>query len=299
MNRIRAYYSPRYTAGGAPLFARLGQAAALIGANPAVDMVAPQLCGRDQLQGLHDAEYLSCFLTGEEPLASSQGISWSPAIRDATLAMLGGQLEGAAHVMAHGGVAANLARGFHHAVPQRGTALCPLNGLALVAHAMPDKRIVVLDCDEHGGNGTEEFSAGLPNLYNISIFGTRFGCRGGPRSWALPSRRSDTTTHEYGEALAQAESHVAALRPDLLVYQAGVDCHIKDPKGRTGLTTRELFRRDLRVFRMAGQQQLPVLFVLAGGYQAPRGVARLNRNTMRAALIATASRGGESQYSVG
>lgn len=46
----------------------------------------------DRLRGLHDAGYLAAFLHGVEPLASSQGIPWTPAVRDATLAMLGGQL---------------------------------------------------------------------------------------------------------------------------------------------------------------------------------------------------------------
>jgi len=69
-------------------------------------------------------------------------------------------------------------------VPSRGSGFCPINGLALVALRMPRLRTFVVDCDERGDNGTEEFAARLPNLYTASIFGTRFGCLGGERSWA-------------------------------------------------------------------------------------------------------------------
>ena len=103
---------------------------------------------------------------------------------------------------------------------------------------------MVLDCDEHGGNGTEEFAARLPNLYAVSIFGTRFGCRGGVRSWAYHVTHEQGYA-EYRRALGQAAALVDEHRPHLLVYQAGADCHREDPTSQLKLTTDELFERDL------------------------------------------------------
>lgn len=181
------------------------------------------------------------------------------------------------------GIAMNLARGFHHAVRQRGLGFCALNGLALVAHCFPDNRIFVLDCDEHGGNGTEEFAAEMNNLFTFSVFGTRFGCRGGVRSWAVQVNTARQGFAEYAAALERARDIIARENIDIILYQAGADCHWQDPKGQVGLTTRQLYQRHLAAFRIACELRIPVLFNVAGGYQQPATVARLNANTVRAA----------------
>lgn len=280
--RIPAFFHPDYAPAEVPLLARLGVTAARLERLRLIDLRAPQRIDLQRLSGLHDDAYLQAFLDGVEPMASRQGIRWSPAVRDATLAMLGGQLAAAEAAQRHG-IAMNIARGFHHAVPASGSGYCPLNGLALLAHVAPTRRVMVVDCDEHGGNGTEEFAARLPNLYNVSIFGTRFGCRGGVRSWAMQVRVREQGFQPYLDALRDMEALVDAHRPDLLVYQAGADCHENDPKSQVGLTTRQLFARDLTVFRIARARAIPIVFVVAGGYQNAERVARLNANTVRAA----------------
>lgn len=282
--RIDAYFDDAYAPLEVPLLARLGTTRDALQRLDLVDLQAARPLDASALEGLHDPEYLRAFLFGTEPLASSQGIRWTPRVRDATLAMLGGQLQAAHHAL-ETGIAMNIARGFHHAHPGGGSGFCAVNGLALVAHAMPTRRIMVIDCDEHGGNGTEEFAACMPNLFAVSIFGTRFGCRGGERSWAHHIRRGQGFA-EYLQALHHVAALVEQIRPDLLIYQAGVDCHRDDPKTQLQLTTRELFRRDLAVFRLARRQRTPIVFVVAGGYQAAPKVARLNANTVRAARLA-------------
>lgn len=81
------------------------------------------------------------------------------------------------------------------------------------------------------------------------------------------------------EKMALGESH----RPDLLLYQAGADGHVDDPRSLVGLSTRQWFERDLTVFRIARSRGIPLVFVVAGGYQDAERVARLNANTVRAA----------------
>jgi len=280
--RIPAYYHPDYAAPADPLYARLGITAAKLQRMGMVELHRPEQIDPALLAGLHESTYLQGFLYGEEPMASRQGIRWSPAVRDAALSMLGGQLAAADTAM-RVGIAMNIARGFHHAVYASGTGYCPINGLALLAFAAPERRVMVIDCDEHGGNGTEDFAARLPNLYNASIFGTRFGCRGGTRSWAFQVRVRESGFTDYLDALRDIDALIDAHRPDLIVYQAGADCHERDPKSQTSLSTRQMFRRDLEVFGMARKRGLPILFVVAGGYQQAERVARLNANTVRAA----------------
>ena len=280
--KIPAYFRSEYAPSEVPLLARLRNTAERLHRLGLAELRSPEPVQPDALAGLHDPAYLQAFLDGTEPMASRQGIAWSPAMRDATLAMLGGQLAAADTAMREG-IAMNIARGFHHAVHAAGTGYCPINGLALLALQAPQRRVMVIDCDEHGGNGTEEFAARLPNLYNVSIFGTRFGCNGGLRSWPFQVRVHEEGFERYREALRAAEDLVERHAPDLLVYQAGADCHEDDPKSLSRMTTHQLFQRDLAVFRMARERGLPILFLVAGGYQGAERVARLNANTVRAA----------------
>jgi acetoin utilization deacetylase AcuC-like enzyme len=75
-------------------------------------------------------------------------------------------------------------------------------------------------------------------------------------------------------------------KPDLLLYQAGVDCHLDDPKSRALIDERAMYDRDLIVFGCASRLRIPTVFLVAGGYQAPEIVARFNENTVRAARVA-------------
>jgi acetoin utilization deacetylase AcuC-like enzyme len=170
-------------------------------------------------------------------------------------------------------------------VRERGVGFCALNGLALVAHVHRDLRVFVIDCDEHGGNGTEEFAAELPNLYTASIFGTRFGCRGGARSWAFQVVDSKDSWRKYRRALREVQQLLRVHRPELLIYQAGADCHEDDPKSRARMNERAMYDRDLIVFIMAAKLKIPTVFLVAGGYQSPDVVARLNENSVRAARV--------------
>lgn len=288
---LAGFYASSYAVPGAAPYARLADAAALIERLGLLRFRAPPPFDPGLLRGLHDDRYLDAFLHGDEPLASSQGLPWSPAVREASLAMLGGQVAAVEHALAHG-IAFNLARGFHHAVPQRGSGNCALNGFALIAHLRPALRVFVVDCDEHGGNGTEEFSARYGNLFCASVFGTRFGCLGGPRSWNFPVRGGAGAAAQYREALAQVERLMDTLAPDVVLYQAGVDCHRDDPKNSVGLDTRALFRRDLQVIGAALQRGIPLVVCVGGGYQSPARIARLNANTVRAARLALRQHAG-------
>lgn len=282
MNRLKTFYSADYAPEHARTFSRLAVASSYLQACDLVDIEEPPVLDPGLLNGLHAPSYLEAFHTGENPLASSSGLRWTPGIRDAVYAMLSGQLAAVAHAQTHG-IALNLACGFHHAVYERGSGYCALNGLAFVAQQMRSLRVFVLDCDEHGGNGTEEFIARLPNLSQATIFGTRFGCFGSKRSYTyhVPA---DSDGSEYRRALDSAFQIIRSDRPDLLLYQAGADCHIDDPKSRARLTTEVMFERDRLVFRLARDLSIPIVVVVAGGYQSSDVVARLNANSVRAAL---------------
>ncbi len=265
---------------------KLGRLAQCLYARGLAKLVDPGVLDTELLFTLHNPEYVEAFLNGDKPLAVSQNLPWSPMLRTAVLAMQAGQITAATLAMEHG-IAANLANGFHHAKYDKGGGFCTFNGLALVAHAFPYKRIFVLDCDEHGGNGTEDFAGRLSNLFNYTIFGKRFGCQGAPNSVADSLEGVPLNFATYRQALERAFSAMSLWKPDLVVYQAGVDCHEHDPIGRGSLSEPDLKERDRLVFQHCRDHSIPVMFTMAGGYHELERVVELHTNTFIAAIETT------------
>jgi acetoin utilization deacetylase AcuC-like enzyme len=233
-------------------------------------LVEPPAMDTDLLSHLHDPEYVRDFMEGAQPRASSQGWPWSEQIRDGVLAINSGQIKGA-ELALQTGLAANIAQGFHHAIYAHGMGFCTFNGLALVAQEFPGLRVGVLDCDNHYGNGTAEFTHRLTNLHNFTIYGQpgRGLIRAEDRNVEYPIGSCTEDFPRYEKALRLGFDQMVAWKIDLMIYQAGADAHVDDPHGSIGLTTEQLRLRDRQVFAFARAHAIPTLFVLAGGYQEP------------------------------
>ena len=104
------------------------------------------------------------------------------------------------------------------------------------------------------------------------------------RSWPFEVRLGRDGADAHRRALAQIEALVLHHAPDLIIYQAGADSHEHDPKSLSGFDDAALAERDLAVFGMARRIGIPLVFVVAGGYQSPADVARVNQATVRCAL---------------
>jgi acetoin utilization deacetylase AcuC-like enzyme len=59
---------------------------------------------------------------------------------------------------------------------------------------------------------------------------------------------------------------VAGHRPELILYQAGVDALAGDRLGRLALSHEGLRRRDRRVYDLAARLGVPIVVTLGGGY---------------------------------
>jgi acetoin utilization deacetylase AcuC-like enzyme len=89
----------------------------------------------------------------------------------------------------------------------------------------------------------------------------------------------------YRNALEEAFKKAKEWQADLIIYQAGADPHVDDPVSSGTMTTDQLLERDRIVFRFCKAEKIPVLFVLAGGYQTPieEKLLPLHLNTFKAA----------------
>ncbi len=277
MRKIKTVYTNKYTAESPTASMRkLGLVAHDAEKRGFAELVEPKDCDIvSKLTKLHDPVYVEAFVEGKQggeygSLANSQGWSWTPEIRDGVLEINKGQLT-AAELALEEGISANVAQGFHHAPYRSGMGFCTFNGLALVAQENPDLQVVVLDCDEHGGNGTEDFIVNhLDNLKQITIHGTAFGVHGVEgKSVCIPVRDVTNNFSPYLDALKEAFANIDAWKPDLVIYQAGADPHKDDPLGTVGLSTNQMRERDRLVFEALKKRGIPTMFVLAGGYQEP------------------------------
>lgn len=156
--------------------------------------------------------------------------------------------------------------GFHHAGYNFAGGFCTFNGLmaAAVPLVSKGKRVFILDCDAHSGNGTEDIYLALDEKYEFTNKLIHWSY--GYSSVAKP-KKGEQFLKELGTVLSDA---LKKGKIDVLLYQAGADPHINDPLGGF-LTSEEMQQRDSLVFEFAKKHRIPVVWNLAGGYQDPYG----------------------------
>jgi acetoin utilization deacetylase AcuC-like enzyme len=169
------------------------------------------------------------------------------------------------------GIAVNLAGGTHHAFRDRGAGYCVFNDSAIAALAMQAegraKRVLVVDCDVHQGDGTAAIMADDPSVFTFSIHGANnFPVHKAlsDSDIALPDGAGD---EQYLAALRDGLcSALSASQADLAIYLAGADPFAGDRLGRLSLTKQGLAARDELVLRLCRDAGLPVTVTMAGGY---------------------------------
>ena len=127
--------------------------------------------------------------------------------------------------------------------------------------------------------------AGVPEIEQVDVSVVRYDTYESRRDAVLLL----ATGEDYLERCAQALEYV--LDPDdvdLVIYNAGMDPH-EDAGGVAGITTEVLAMREHMLFDWAARHDVPVAWVLAGGYTGRfdlAGVAELHCLTAEAAMAA-------------
>jgi acetoin utilization deacetylase AcuC-like enzyme len=236
--------------------------------------------GRRDLQRAHDPQFVADVLACR---ADNGFGNRSPEVA-ASLRYTSGSIAAACeHVLTCGDrVACSPTSGFHHAGYAHAGGFCTFNGLMVAAlqvrtSGLAPRRVGILDCDFHYGDGTQDIInwLGISWIKHTSL-GLEFGRGASPQL--------------YLAAVAHAVENMANC--DLVIYQAGADLHIDDPLGGV-LTTAQMIERDRIVFEGFAATPVRVVWNLAGGYrEEPDGsipkVLETHRNTMLACLRAYA-----------
>jgi acetoin utilization deacetylase AcuC-like enzyme len=276
-----AYVSPA-TDGSAFRFDKYGLVMdALAESGVAFQRHTPQPMPRVWIEAVHDPAYVEQVLTLSVPPEKERRIGFPVTDRVMRRSLLspGGTWLAAKLAQAHG-YAANAAGGSHHALADTGAGYCVFNDLAIAANRLIAEgdaaRILILDLDVHQGDGTASLLAGRSDIFTLSIHAEK----------NFPVRKARSTLDIGLEDGTGDDAYLAVLtdilprvlddfRPDLILYQAGIDPHEDDRLGRLALSDAGLDARDRFVMRQARGRGLPVASTMGGGYGADRmAVAR-------------------------
>ena len=229
---------------------------------------------RADLLRAHDADYIERFLERRlsEPEERRIGVPQSDILVARSLATVGGSLAAAREAL-QTGFSGQLAGGTHHAHRDFGSGFCVLNDFAVAALTLLAEgriaRAVVLDLDVHQGDGTAAILADEPRVMTVSVHGANnfpFRKYASTLDIGLPDATGDGA---YIAALAEVLPAVVAFRPDLVLYNSGVDPLVSDRLGRLSLTHAGLMARDRHVFETMQAAGIPLALGIGGGYAEP------------------------------
>ena len=188
----------------------------------------------------------------------------------------------AARECLQGGLAINLAGGFHHARPDGGEGFCIYSDIALAVHALRDEgllaeedRVAYVDLDAHQGNGVCHAFMDDPRVFIFDVYnGTIY-----PSYDTVARGRIDCDVrldgscdeagylHELKTRLPGFLDSIAQSRPvGLAIYNAGTDVFRGDPLGGLDLSSEGVHERDLFVVEELRSRGIPTLMVPSGGY---------------------------------
>ncbi|AFY70724.1 Histone deacetylase [Thalassoporum mexicanum PCC 7367] len=253
---------------------------------------APEPPPQDWFELVHDPDYVDAYCNGTLDTKAQRriGLPWSAGLALRTQTAIAGSILTTKLAIEHG-LACNTAGGTHHAFPSFGSGFCIFNDLAIATKLVQQQnlaqRVLIVDLDVHQGDGTafifnaiNQAQASLTNETNnwvkdarkTEVFTFSMHCQDN-----FPHRKQ--TSHldvplpvgmEDEDYLRTLASYLPDLldqfKPDLVLYDAGVDTHIGDRLGKLALTNTGLFRREMQVLSTCVGQGYPVACVIGGGY---------------------------------
>lgn len=236
-----------------------------------IDWITPDPMPRAAIEAVHDGDYVAEVLEARVARDKERRIGFpvTPLVARRAQVVPGGTYL-AALIALERGFAANSAGGSHHALADTGAGYCVFNDLAIAAVRLVDegvRQVLIVDCDVHQGDGTAALTAGRPGIATYSIHADKnFPVRKARSTLDVPLP-DGVGDDEYLATLADTLTPlIDGLRPDLILYQAGVDPFVGDRLGRLNLSEAGLAARERLIAQLAIDRGLPIASTLGGGY---------------------------------
>lgn len=238
------------------------------------ELYEPELPAREVVTLAHSPEYYDSFANGtvDPKIIRRIGLPWSKELFYRSLASVGGAI-GAARSAIECGIGGNLAGGTHHAFRDHGEGFCVFNDFAVVIlHLIKCgmiHRAAIVDLDVHQGNGNSGILGANPDVYIFSMHGAKnYPFQKVPSTCDI-GLADGTGDDEYLSLLKENLPAIFEFKPDIILYQAGVDPLKEDSLGRLSLTPDGLIERDRLVLGECKSRGIPVSLGLGGGYSRP------------------------------
>jgi acetoin utilization deacetylase AcuC-like enzyme len=238
------------------------------------ELFEPKLPAKEIITLAHTKEYYESFENGMIDAMSIRriGLPWSRELFRRSLASVGGAI-GAADSALECGIGGNLAGGTHHAFSDYGEGFCVFNDFAVVILNLIKSglihRAAIVDLDVHQGNGNSGILGGNPDVYIFSMHGANNYPFTRVASSVDVELGDGTGDDEYLEMLRKNLAAVFEFKPDIVLYQAGVDPLKEDSLGRLSLSVEGLMERDRIVIGECKKRGVPVSIGMGGGYSKP------------------------------
>ncbi|WP_082006551.1 histone deacetylase family protein [Sphingomonas sp. ERG5] len=244
----------------------------LMASGAALEWFEPEPMPVAWLEAAHDADYVAEVLEARVPASKERRIGFPvtpPVARRAAVVPGGTWL--AARLALERGFAANTAGGSHHALADTGAGFCVFNDLAVTAIRLVEERtverVLVVDCDVHQGDGTAALTAGRPEIATYSIHAEKnFPVRKARSTLDVPLADGVGDDVYLDTVRATLVPLLEEFRPDLVLYQAGVDPFAGDRLGRLSLTLDGLARREALIAGLMIDRGIPLASTVGGGY---------------------------------
>ncbi|MEO0445487.1 MAG: histone deacetylase [Verrucomicrobiota bacterium] len=232
----------------------------------------------ESIYAVHAPDYVDRFLNGRLTADETKRIGlrpWTTSMVQRTRILTHGTVLATLHALDHGGVSGNLGGGTHHAYHDFGSGYCIWNDLAIAARVAQRSRqcehILILDLDVHQGDGTAAIFEQDSRVRTVSFHCDKnFPCRKMRSDHDEPFPKG-TKDWAYLGVLGRflEEEKQRKPRPDLILFQGGVDGLTTDRLGLLDLTPGGLRLRNALVFEFAASLGCPLVITMGGGYGEP------------------------------
>lgn len=237
------------------------------------------------LEAVHSPTYLSHLKNNSmEPKTWRRiGFPWSEQLLLRTRTSTAGTIETAKLALKHG-CAIHFSGGYHHAHADWGSGFCLVNDIAMAASTIlqkaPNTNILIIDTDVHQGDGTATIFADNSQVTTCSFHGEKnfpFTKSASDIDIELPKGTTDelylATIERTLLPLVNGDTMPNGCKPDVILYDAGVDIYRQDELGHLAVSLNGIYQRDSLIMQLAKQQNIPIATVIGGGYQ--RNLPRL------------------------
>jgi acetoin utilization deacetylase AcuC-like enzyme len=234
------------------------------------DVLIPEMVDYDELHLVHTSAYVKSIrdpmqvahilkLEGVDPFDSH--------ILEYFRIVTGGTLLATEYAIENRSIVFNLGGGFHHAHREKGGGFCLINDVAIAREKYcKNLRCLIIDLDYHQGDGTLAIYETTPEVFTFSMHAG---------NWLESSKRENLDIllpdkcdgKEYMRILSSSlPVLINSFNPEFIFYIAGSDPYILDALGDLTLSREDMLKRNMFVFSLIKERNLPAVILAGGGY---------------------------------